>query len=298
MRETILEGLRSDLAEVTTSPGFEDNVWEEMAVLNTWSSNAIEGISLTQEEVRTLLVKGISVGGHSARDVLAVIQHGNAFRDLRSRVDEPMSTAVAVELHDAVFRGVIPGAGRWRDADVHIPGSKHRPPHGEEVDSAMGEWEAEYGRQCRDGEPAIKLAAWMHYSFEAIHPFVRGNGRIGRLLLNLHLIKQGWPPIHVLPTDRKGYFAALEEGNMGDLAGLEALIRIATARSLLHIMDLLGRDEDRLRPIDVLEQRGTGFVDFLGHMADEGQLPAVRVGNTWYTTGRALELFNGEGPQA
>lgn len=92
----------------------------------------------------------------------------------------------------------------------------------------------------------------MHFSFESIHPFGDGNGRVGRLLLNLPFLRHGGPPIHVLPPDRDRHLGSLVEAHDGDLSNLEELIRVLMGRSLLDLLDQVGTGDDELRPLRAL----------------------------------------------
>jgi hypothetical protein len=96
-------------------------------------------------------------------------------------------------------------------------------------------------------------------------------------------------------ADRQSYFEALDAGNDGDLSLLEAFLTRTMGRALLVVLDLVGKDEDRLRPLEEMEARGTGFLAYSEHMAEEGNLPSVRIGNTWHSSRRALALFNENG---
>jgi Fic family protein len=160
------------------------------------------------------------------------------------------------------------------------------------VEEGLASWEEGYRKRCKEGRPAIELAAWMHQGFEAVHPFAGGNGRIGRLLMNLHFLKQDWPPVCICLGDRQHYFDALEAGHGGDLGPMEGFLRELMGRSLLTVLDMVGQGEDELHPLEELEERGDGFLAYSEHMAEEGELPAVRRGNTWHSSRRTLGLFN------
>jgi hypothetical protein len=102
----------------------------------------------------------------------------------------------------------------------------------------------------------------------------------------------------VLPSDWDLYVGALEAANGGDLGELVSFVEMALARSILVLLDFIGSMDDRLLPLAELEGRGSGFVDFMAHEADERELPAVRCKDGgWCSSQRAVRLFNGEGPE-
>ncbi|MCK4444628.1 MAG: Fic family protein, partial [Thermoplasmata archaeon] len=192
----------------------------------------------------------------------------------------------------AVFRGIYPDAGQWRRVNIRITGSRHTPPRAEKVIAEIASWEEEYVRRDLAGESMFGLASWMHHRFEAVHPFTDGNGRIGRLLLNLHFLKHSWPPVHVLPPDRGRYILALESAHSGDLDELEALLRTTMARSLIDLLDHVGTQEDELKRLKDLEGRGDHSTKYLGLRANQGELPAVKTSGKWHSSERAVRLYN------
>jgi hypothetical protein len=215
-----------------------------------------------------------------------------------------------LELHEAVFRltGIL-RVGQWRLTNPHIGGTRHRPPRREEVIPRMTAWERELRRRDGAKEDALATAAWMHHEFEAIHPFEDGNGRIGRLVLNLHLLRRGWPPVHVTPADRDDYLASLEKGHARDYGPMERFLRVRLARSMLDLLDQVGGPRDRLEPLAAFVGRPWNRygATYLSLRARQGALAAVPATHTsamskgrskhgrprWLTSERALRAYVG-----
>jgi Fic family protein len=291
MSYPILESLRQALLTRCPLDALPESTWRRTSALDTWGTNAIEGNTLTWSDVEKLLLEQRSIPNRPIHDVLETIQHEAAFRGLLGRRSAPMTMLTALELHEAVFRGLMPDAGQWRRVNVRIVGSKYTPPRMEKVIPLMDEWEKEYGTKDVLGEPVLALAAWMHESFESIHPFADGNGRVGRLLLNLHFLKHNWPPVHVLPPDRERYLRCLDAGHSGDLSQLEEFLTVAIGRSLLDLLDQVGTKEDELRSFKELEEAGPYSAKYLALRASQGRLPAMKVKGDWHTSRRALVLY-------
>ena len=294
MRESILKSLRDTLITRTPLEDLPDDVWKRTSALNTWGTNAIEGNTLTWHEVRQLVVEERSIGGRPVNDVIETLQHERVFRDLIRRKSHPIGLETILELHESVFRGVKVDAGRWRRVNVRIIGSRHIPPRMERVIDEMDDMIREYEKRDIDGEDSIALGAWLHHRFESIHPFSDGNGRVGRLLLNLHLLKHNWPPIHVLPPNRARYLSSMEKGHSGDFSDLTVLIEELMARATLDLLDQLGTALDELKPLKDFEKEGPYSAQYLRLRAGQGELPAVKKSGDWHTSKRALRLYRRE----
>lgn len=295
----------SDVRDLSHLP---EAVWKRTGALNTWGTNAIEGNTLTLDEVEKLLIEQVSVPGRPVPDVLETVQHEAAFRGLLARVGSPITLISVQELHDEVFRG-IPRyrPGQWRLSNVIIAGAAHRPPRREKVVPRMNEWEWSYETRFKTRENVFSLGAWMHHEFESVHPFEDGNGRTGRLLLNLHFLKAGWPPLHILPDDRDEYLRALTAGHEGDYASLAGFLEMRMARSLLDLLDQVSGPEDELRELKTFsnERWNPYGAHYLSLRARQGSLVAVRVTNrigpegkrkmrgrpAWLTSERALRYY-------
>lgn len=282
--------------------------WRRSAALNTWGTNAIEGNTLTRSDVERLLLEGDTPGGRSSTDVIETLQHEEAFRGLLSRKAAPPDLVAVLELHEQVFRGIPRySPGMWRRINVYIAGSRHRPPRHEKVIREMERWLEAWHVRLDTGSDVFVSAAWMHQTFEEIHPFVDGNGRVGRLLLNLHFLINGWPPVHILPIDRAGYLRALQAGGAGDANALQSFLVVRMCRSLLDILDQVGGAEDALRPLAAFrdEPWNPYEANYLGLRARSGTLPAIPLGATsspplrvpggngtkWLTSERALKAY-------
>jgi Fic family protein len=230
-------------------------------------------------------------GTAPARDVAETMQHDVVFRRLPGFIDRLLTPEMALDMHRDVFRNIKPHAGTWRIIRVMIIGAEYEPPRPEEVPLMIRDWAQEYARRWVAGEDVFELAAWMHWKFEAIHPFEDGNGRVGRLLLNMHFMRQNWPPIHLGPPEKDEYVEALQAGHRNDLTPLRNLFRASMGRSLLDLLDQVGTADDALQTITELGKSGPYDRKYLALRASQGALPAMKVKGEWKTSRRALVIY-------
>ena len=287
MEEKIIISLRDVLLTRRPLEDLPEIVWERVGALNTWGTNAMEGNTLTLPEVQTVLLDNQSVN-RPVNDVLETIQHQKAFKGLLQRRSQPITLTTVLELHEMVFKGVFVDAGQWRTYNVTIRGAKHTPPRAEKVVPRLEKWTKEYAKRDLAGESVFTLGAWMHQEFESIHPFRDGNGRVGRLLLNLHFLKHNWPPVHVSMTVKKPYYRHLENAGEGSSKGLVSFLEMLTAQSLLDLLDQLGTKEDELKPLKAFD---TYSPKYLSIRIRAGELPGVLVKGDWHTSRRALKVY-------
>ncbi len=291
MDETILEFLRRELLTRTPLDTIPAGVWKRAGALNTWGTNAIEGNTLNRRDVERILLERRSVPNHPLHDVLETVQHARAFEDLLTRKGMPIRLSTILELHEAVFRGIKDDAGQWRRVNVRIAGSRHVPPRMEQVVPMLDEWIEGYAKKDLLGEDVFSIAAWMHFEFESIHPFSDGNGRVGRLLLNLHFLKHNWPPVHILPSDKHLYLKSLDKGHAGALVDLVVFLRLAMGRSLLDLLDQVGTREDELKPLKRLARNTPYSAKYLALRASQSRLPALKLSGDWHSSERAITVY-------
>lgn len=211
----------------------------------TFESNRIEGNTLTLRETGLVIDKGLTVGGKSMREHLEAINHYEAVLMLRELVQEKtaLSESLIKQLHGLILRGIDrDNAGRYRSLPVLIAGSRHTPPQPWQVPMLMEECLRFYEDQ-RDQLHPVQLAAEMHERIVTIHPFIDGNGRTSRLVMNLILLQHGYP-IANIPGDtenRLAYYAALEtanlHGNKEPFALLIGGVVLSAANRLLELTD-------------------------------------------------------------
>ena len=184
----------------------------DMLVRFTYHSNAIEGNTLTIFETKAVLEDGIIVDGKSLREHLDVVGHAQAIRYLEELVNEkaPLTSRVLKELHNLILRGQDPeNAGCYRRINVLISGANHTQPSADLIPEAMEHFFDWYEKSARELHP-LERAARVHADFVNIHPFKDGNGRMARLIMNLEIMKAGYPTL-ILPVEsRPSYYAALD----------------------------------------------------------------------------------------
>ena len=182
---------------------------DEFVINFTYDSNAIEGSSLTLRET-ALVLEGVTVDKRPLRDHLAAVGHRDAFQYIESLITDntPLSERIIREIHSLVLLDMPEDRGRYRRIPAQISGAYHQPPQPYLIDKQMEQLLIENSQ--KSFRHIIERIAWFHLIFEGIHPFIDGNGRTGRLILNFALIQNGYPPIDIKFTDRRRYYDAFD----------------------------------------------------------------------------------------
>jgi len=172
----------------------------------TWSSNALEGNTLTMNETKLLLEEGLTVGGKPLRDTLEAVGHGAAYDFMFSLIgNDKISIEDIKSLHRLFYRGIDEAnAGIWRNHSVIVTGTDYVFPAPEEIEPQMQEL-CRWIKSERAKMHPVKFAAMLHLKLVTIHPFTDGNGRTARLLMNLALIQKGYQLAIIPPVCRVEY---------------------------------------------------------------------------------------------
>ena len=187
------------------------NLHENLLVEWTYNSNAIEGNTLTLQETKVAL-EGVTIGGKTLREHFEAISHKEAILFIEELVQkkESLSEFDIKSIHALILKNIdSEHAGLYRKYNVLISGAEHKPTTALEVPSQMQKFIKWYKNDTNEMHP-IEIAARVHVDFVGIHPFVDGNGRTSRLLMNLELMKSGYPPVIFKVEDRLEYYKALD----------------------------------------------------------------------------------------
>jgi len=195
---------------------------EDFAIEYTYNSNAIEGNTLTLRET-DMVLRGLTIDQKPLRDHMEAVGHKEAFDFVRELVQSnvPMSERVIQQIHYLVLADKKDDRGVYRRIPVRIMGAYHEPAQPYMIAPSMEQLMVSYAEST---EHIVTKLARFHIEFEGIHPFIDGNGRTGRLIVNLELMKAGYPPIDIKFTDRKSYYEAFDAYYVnGDLTPMEKL---------------------------------------------------------------------------
>lgn len=182
---------------------------EEFVVEYTYNSNAIEGNTLTLRET-DLVLRGLTIDQKPLKDHMEAVGHKEAFDYVSELVKEdmPISESIIKQIHYLVLADRKDDRGVYRRVPVRIMGAHHEPVQPYLIQPKMEQLLLDF---AESKEHIITKLARFHIEFESIHPFIDGNGRTGRLLVNLEFMKAGYPPIDIKFTDRVAYYNAFDE---------------------------------------------------------------------------------------
>lgn len=266
---------------------------ETLNVEWTYNSNHIEGNTLTLQETRMVLEDGITVGGKSLNEHLEIVNHKEAISYIESLVSPnyKLKERDILDVNELVLNKIEKDfAGRFRTAGVRIGGANFIPPNALKVPDLISElidWENSSTLDI------LQKVSLFHHRFVWVHPFFDGNGRTVRLLMNLLLMKEGYPPAIILGVDRKRYYQALNQANTGNFDKLLFLIAQATDRSLtiyLNSLEDTTGDFDAISTI-VKEPDVPYGQEYVSLLARQGKIEAYKEGRVWYTSKKSIANY-------
>jgi len=261
----------------------------------TYNSNAIEGNTLTLKETELVINRGLTIGKKSLSEHFEAINHKEGIQYLYDFIKKKkeLSEDTILALHKIILKNIDDTeAGHYRTSNVMITGAVHIPPSAVKIKKLMGEF-FEWYYKSKKKLSVAELAAWVHYKIVHIHPFIDGNGRTARLLMNLILIQNGYPPAVILNVDRQKYYRALKDADKEKYNGFMNFMGRSIERSLLIYLNAFkskGDKKDKYGYISLQEASKlcNYGIEYLSFLARTGKLQAVKIRRNWMTTREAI----------
>lgn len=277
-------------------PGYAvKKIRESLTIEWTYHSNSIEGNTLTLRETQMVIEDGLTVHGKTLREHFEAVNHHEAIECVEGLAAKTytLNAPDILAVHALVLQRIEKEfAGRYRNSGVRISGANFVPPNALKVDAFMEDLIAWVNGEGAGLHPVVR-ATIFHHRFVWIHPFFDGNGRTARLITNLLLMKEGFPPAIILTQDRKKYYDALNKANQGHYGKLLLLTMQALERSMDIYLSNLTNTYDDYQPVsDVAEDPGVPYSsEYISLLARQGKIDAFKEGKNWLTTPTAVRQY-------
>lgn len=224
---------------------------DALAIEYTYESNRIEGNTLTLQETALVVNEGVTIAGKSMREHLEAINHAEAIEYIKdfARNDTEISERTIKEIHAIVLHNIDrENAGRYRTVPVMISGSTHTPPQPYLIAPQMEAFILRFTQMEAAKEHPVVIAAYLHDELVRIHPFIDGNGRTSRLLMNLYLLRHGYTLVNLKGSNeaKAAYYKALEASHTEQHPEeFRQLVAKAEEDSLRRYLAIIGGEETK-----------------------------------------------------
>ena len=292
--EVYLERIRqkkAELDQLRPIPGYAlKSIKESITLEWTYNSNSIEGNTLTLQETKMVIEEGFTIKGKSLREHFEAVNHQEAIEYIEelANADYVLKEKDILEVHALVLQKIEKEfAGRFRTSGVRISGVNFVPPNALKVSDLIED--LIHWVNTSDIDTLVKVCIF-HHRLVGIHPFFDGNGRTARLMFNLLLMKEGYPPAIILKNDRKKYYDALNLANQEDYSKLLLLILQAVERSLNIYLGSLNNTYDEYRDIsEIVKEPDVPYgQEYISLLARRGKIDAFKEGRNWLTSKKAI----------
>lgn len=270
---------------------------EKFQIDMVYNSNAIEGNSLTLRETFLVINEGLTVKGKPLKDHLESKNHQSALEYLYELIEKDKKISISNHLIRTLHQLVVQEtekefAGKYRNANVFITGADHTPPDAIEVPLLIEKLLRWYSKSSAH---SIEKAAIFHHKLVNIHPFFDGNGRTARLVMNVLLMKEGFPLVIILKNDRKKYYSTLRKADLGAPEDFVRFIAQNTERSLdLYLKTLTpssDKSKEKFQPLSKIAEKIPYSAKYLNLLARQGKLEAHKEKRNWLTSLEAVERY-------
>ena len=250
----------------------------------------------TLKETALVINEGITVKGKPLKDHLEAKDHILALDYLYDLVENGKKHTISEHLIRSTHQLVMQDtdkewAGIYRNANVIITGANYDPPDALEIPYKMGEF-VDWIKRNRKNLHIIELSALIHHKLVFIHPFFDGNGRTGRIIMNLLLMQYGFPLVIILKNDRKKYYNVLSKADKGDFKPLVLFIAQSVERSLdiyLKTLTPTSKKRENYFSLSELAKKFPYSVKYLNLLIRQGKLEAHKEGRNWISSEEAVK---------
>lgn len=273
-------------------PQLIKKLWEQMQIEFTYNSNAIEGNTLSLRETQLVIQEGITVHGKSLKEHLEARNHPDAI-DYVEQLAQKGATIKQddiLKVHALLMRDIDDqNAGKYRTGQVRVAGATFMPPSAEKIQPMISDLLQTLSKNPDESRP-IELATFFHHKFVYIHPFLDGNGRTARLLMNVILMRHDYPFTVLLKVDRPKYLRALSEADNGNLIPFANFVANCVERSL-DIYLLAFEKEAEILTLAEASNLTPYTQEYLSLLARKGSIGAFKLRRNWVITKKALNEY-------
>jgi excisionase family DNA binding protein len=249
----------------------------------TYTSNALEGNTLSRRETQMVVMENLAVEGKSLTEILEAKNHRRALDFVLNfaKTKEEISLQTILKIHQLILGGIDDlNAGRFRTVGVRIAGSAVILPNAAKIPLLMQEFIAWLGNSQKENK--VFLAAQAHYKLVSLHPFTDGNGRTARLLMNLILLRNNYPPAVIKKEERKDYLDFLEKAQLGGSTDdYFALIYQAEKKSLDFYLETITGSQEEYLTVSQVAQKLQVHPESVRRWVRAGKLPALKLGGKY-----------------
>ena len=273
-----------------THPDLQRQLQQHKRIEYIHSSNAIEGNTLTLGETAAA-INGETINGKTIKEHFEAINHPRAIDYIEQQAEtrEPVTEETIKQTHTLLIDRLLAAPGDYRTGAARIGGAHFMPPRSPEIPEKINELLTWLDKNPYEHPPIEQAALFMHRLL-AIHPFQDGNGRTARLLMNLALMKHGYPVLtNISVRDRKQYLGALREADHGNHEPLVNLVAKSVEDSLTK--HLVAVEELETYTLREATEHSPYAADYLGLRARDGALGAYKDGRNWRVTREDLEQY-------
>lgn len=270
------------------SKSIVNRLHHQMVIEWTYNSNAIEGNTLTLKETQLVLEEGITVRNKPLKEYLETINHKQAIEFVEKVADQKtkITERNIREIHALILKEIDTDySGIYRDMNVRITGANHQPPDALLLKELMKKF---CKNHLNTKEHPIVEAAKAHFELVSIHPFVDGNGRTARLLMNLILIKRGYFPAIILKNDRMKYYNVLEKGHNGQLNDFILFVGRSLERTINLYFEAIPKIKENFISLKEASELSDYSAEYLNVMARRGVIPAFKIRRNWLVSKRSF----------